>query len=313
MTINSDGTYTYKPDTGFVGGDSFTFTAQNAKGTASGIGIVNVTVGLSVPTPQFLTVDEGGSLDGNVLTGTLDFAGDTITAVAGTFATAHGSVTIAADGSYTYTPNTGFVGNDLFTFTAQAGTFSVSGTANVLVALPVSGQTEIGDFNGDGIPDVAIMNSGKIYTFLGNGSNRVGNGTFIFGGTTTMPSGVGGFTVGDFNGDGRTDLAMTVASNGSGYVAVYLSNGNGTFSETPQSASESLAVTSAASGIFAGNLSGNGRTDLAVTSSVAALTGQLTAFFGAGDGTFFNPSVQPAQRRRPFRWSPISTATAPPT
>ena len=301
VTIASNGTYTYTPDNGFVGDESFTFTAQAANGTKSQTGTMNVTV-LGQPTvpPQILTVDEDGSLGANVLTGILDAAGDTFTAVAGTFSTAHGSVTINSDGSYIYTPKTGFIGNDSFTFTAQAGTFSVSGTVNVLVAFPVSGQTEIGDFNGDGIPDVAIMNSGQIYTFLGNGSNGVGNGTFTYKGTTVLPSGAGAFTVGNFNGDGRTDLAVTVATGngsggqGDGYVAIYLNNGAGTFSETPQSVFKSLAVAPGPNAIFAGDFSGNGRSDLAVTSNIANFTGQLTALFGAGDGSFFNPSLQPA-------------------
>src|SRR5262249_32699559 len=63
----------------------------------------------------------------------VDSEGDPITAVAGTFATAHGSVTIASDGSYTYTPNANYIGSDSFTFTAQTVDDSTSGTVNVTV------------------------------------------------------------------------------------------------------------------------------------------------------------------------------------
>ena len=43
-----------------------------------------------------------------------------VTFTAGTFATAHGSVTIQTNGDYTYTPNTGYLGNDSFIFEGAA-------------------------------------------------------------------------------------------------------------------------------------------------------------------------------------------------
>src|SRR5262249_52634360 len=67
-------------------------------------------------------------------TGTLT-ATDTLdsdaTFTATTFATAHGSVTIASDGSYTYTPNTGYLGTDSFTFTAVDETSTSTATVRV--------------------------------------------------------------------------------------------------------------------------------------------------------------------------------------
>jgi hypothetical protein len=134
VTINTDGTYTYTPYAGYVGSDSFAFAAQTEDETSSGT--VNVTVNavddLTV-TPQSLTINENSSGNGNVLNGAVDSEGAAITAVAGTFATTNGSVTIAADGSYTYTPNVGFSGSDSFAFTAQTADDNTSGTVNVTV------------------------------------------------------------------------------------------------------------------------------------------------------------------------------------
>ena len=62
---------------------------------------------------------------------------------------------------------------------------------------------------------------------------------------------------GDFNGDGRTDLA--VANNGSNYVSVLLGNGDGTFQNQVR-----YAAGTNPSSIVAGDFNGDGRTDLAV-------------------------------------------------
>jgi hypothetical protein len=100
----------------------------NVQGNTSSA--VNVLVdSLTVTTPQSLSVNENSSGAGNVLTG----ASATITAVAGTFATGHGSVTIASDGSYTYTPAVGYAGSDSFSFQAQTAHASASGSVTVTV------------------------------------------------------------------------------------------------------------------------------------------------------------------------------------
>ncbi|MEZ0327623.1 MAG: HYR domain-containing protein [Fimbriimonas sp.] len=63
---------------------------------------------LTVPAPGLLANDS--DLDGNAL------------AVANSTPTPHGTVTVAADGSFTYTPNAGFTGTDTFTYHATDGT-----------------------------------------------------------------------------------------------------------------------------------------------------------------------------------------------
>src|SRR5262249_29015014 len=84
----------------------------------------------------------------------------------------------------------------------------------------------IGDFNNDGLPDIAAssFNTGNIYLLLNQG-----NGTFS--GPTTIPvTGVSNtvdLIAGDFNGDGNTDLA-TVGST-TNNVAVLFGNGAGAF------------------------------------------------------------------------------------
>jgi hypothetical protein len=83
----------------------------------------------------------------------------------------------------------------------------------------------LGDFNGDGNLDVAVSNNGGADVLLGSG-----DGTFAAakmyraGGSPTW------IAAADFNGDGILDLAVSNLSNtGTGYVAVLLGNGDGTF------------------------------------------------------------------------------------
>jgi len=84
---------------------------------------------------------------------------------------------------------------------------------------------------------------------------------------------------GDFNGDGKLDLA--VANNGSNNVSVLLGNGDGTF----QSPVNYLAGPSP-SFMAAGDFNGDGKIDLAVTNGSA---NTVSILLGNGDGTFQAP------------------------
>jgi len=82
----------------------------------------------------------------------------------------------------------------------------------------------VGDFNGDGIADVAIANYGS-----NNVSVLLGNGDGTFRAAPTLAAGTNPWfvAVGDFNGDRVPDLA--VANFGSDNVSILLGNGDGTF------------------------------------------------------------------------------------
>ena len=73
------------------------------------------------------------AVSGNVLANDTDADGDTLTVVASS-APSSGSVTVAADGSYTYTPAAGFVGTATFTYTVADG-FGGTATATVTVTV----------------------------------------------------------------------------------------------------------------------------------------------------------------------------------
>src|SRR5262249_9249219 len=87
-----------------------------------------------------------------------------------------------------------------------------------------------GDFNGDGLSDIAICmaNGGGIGVYLSNGDGTFSGQYAAQPGTDWCSWPSARVIGGDFNGDGLTDIA--VSANGLGGVATYLSLGNGQFS-----------------------------------------------------------------------------------
>ena len=86
----------------------------------------------------------------------------------------------------------------------------------------------------------------------------------------------GAAATGDFNGDGKVDLAVVNA--GSDNVSVFLSNGDGTFQ-----AAVNYNVASQPLSIAVGDFNGDGKLDLAVVNN---LSDSVSVLLGNGDGTF---------------------------
>ena len=165
--------------------------------------------------------------------------------------------------------------------TLAAGAPSLGWLAAPAPATGVNAQgVATADFDGDGIPDLAITNrnDSTVTIYLGNG-----DGTFrqkaviphIYYGQT--------IAVADFNSDGITDLV--VGNTTWGAVTILLGNGNGTFHEA------SAYSTGVMPGALAvADLNGDGIPDLAVADYGSTV---LSIFLGNGDGTFtWAPGVQ---------------------
>jgi hypothetical protein len=135
----------------------------------------------------------------------------------------------------------------------------------------------VGDFNGDGIPDIALANLGAntISILLGRG-----DGTFQPHVDYAVGSSPLSIAAGDFNRDGKLDLA--VANSGSHSISVLLGNGDGTF-ETHVDFATSFAPQSVATADF----NGDGHLDLVVADL------NVSVLLGKGDGTFSAPMEFP--------------------
>jgi hypothetical protein len=174
---------------------------------------------------------------------------------------------------------------------ATAGLGFLTSQAPALSGAPTSQVT--GDFNGDGIPDLALICSSSSYggtysitIFFGKG-----DGTFTAG-PTVSPAGVRSYPVllaGDFNGDGKPDLAL-LSYDGSttSYITTLLGKGDGTFG-TPQTGTaynQGVTGGDVISGSFIeADFNGDGKLDLAVVGDYVN-TGGITILLGNGDGTF---------------------------
>ena len=133
----------------------------------------------------------------------------------------------------------------------------------------------VGDFNGDGKPDLAVVNS-----YSNNVSILLGNGDGTFQIHVDYPTGAqpGSVAIGDFNGDGKLDLA--VVNSYSNNVSVLLGNGNGTFQPA---VSYGTGSGTGPAFVAVGDFNRDGKLDLAVANRNST---NVSVLLGNGDGTF---------------------------
>ncbi|WP_171815466.1 Ig-like domain-containing protein [Stanieria cyanosphaera] len=136
-TVNLSGDQVvYTPNTGYFGTDTFTYRVADPDGV-SAEATVTVTVtpkpnGSPEAQDDISSTDKNQSVIIPVLSNDSDPDGDTLTVTVGN--SSNGKTTVNSDNTVTYTPNSGYVGNDSFTYTISDGKGGIA-TANVTVTV----------------------------------------------------------------------------------------------------------------------------------------------------------------------------------
>lgn len=133
VVVNADGTFIYTPNLNANGSDTFTFRVYDGA-LYSEAATVTITVNpindAPVADDQDVETDEETPLDGTVTA--TDVEGDSLT-YSGTGDTPYGAVVVNTDGTFTYTPDADFAGEDSFTFTVSDGFLTDTGVVTITV------------------------------------------------------------------------------------------------------------------------------------------------------------------------------------
>ena len=156
---------------------------------------------------------------------------------------------------------------------------------NASTAYPVGKQPywiASGDLNGDGYPDLVTANTtdGTVSVLLNNGKGN--NGAFAAAVPYTVGKQPYQVAIGDINGDGYPDLAVT--NYGANTVSILMGSATGTFTAS----ATTLATCANPYGVAIGDFAADGYPSIAVSCYSAA---ELEVFPNNGNGTFGTPAI----------------------
>ena len=244
VAINPNGTVTYTPNAGFGGSDSFSYSISDGKGGTSSA-TVSVGVGSNaapVAGDDAYSIDEDAVLTvaaPGVQANDTDANGDALT-VSLVSGVSHGTLTLNANGSFTYTPSADYFGSDSFTYAVSDGrggsdAATVGLTVNAVNDAPVANDDTASTTAGVPVQIAVLANDtdveGQTLSVASTGQGTNGSVAVNADGTVTYSpnadfTGADSFVYTVSDGNGGTDTATVTVNVGSSGQVIFGTEGD---------------------------------------------------------------------------------------
>lgn len=179
LVLNVNGTYTYTPNLNYNGFDTFIYqVCDNGIPVACATATVTISIGavnqFPIATNDAISMNEDTPNSSNVLNNDSDPDLDILTVTAVTnFPTAHGTITLAANGAYTYTPNLNYNGLDSYVYqVCDNGNPSLCSNATISITVQAVNDAPVAVNDNVTTPEDAVLNGSSL---LINDSDIDGN------------------------------------------------------------------------------------------------------------------------------------------
>ncbi|MCP9270848.1 Ig-like domain-containing protein [Mycolicibacterium arenosum] len=172
FSVAPDGTVTFTPRSGFVGEDTVGYTVTDPSGLTASATITVVVTNGPIVTRDDVYIGDDSVYSGNVLANDVDSDRDPITVVDYT-KPSRGTLVMATDGTFSYTPEPGVSGTFEFTYTVSDG--ASTGTASVRLIVAAIGKPPLS------APDSATVEAGEtvVIDVLANDTDPNDEGLYI--------------------------------------------------------------------------------------------------------------------------------------
>ncbi|WP_421682630.1 retention module-containing protein [Stutzerimonas urumqiensis] len=296
------GAYTYTPDGDYNGADTFTVRISDGNGGYAD-SVVNVVVAPAndAPTATLITlptIDEDNSLTittAQLLTGTEDVDGDTLSVANLQLVSGNGALTDNGDGTWTFTPAADWNGEVRFSYDVSDGTATVPNTAALTVS-PVNDGPSASDAQLTTAEDQSISSTVAAQDAEGDTLNyTIQSG--VTHGSLTLNTVTGAYTyTPNANYNGTDSFTLRAYDSKGAYADSVVSVAITPVNDAPTvqpitlpAIEEDSSLTFSATDLLAGAQDGDGDTLSVVNLQLASGSGALT---DNGDGTWtFTPAA----------------------